>query len=404
VLEGSVARAADRLRVRVQLVDAQTGYTLWSETFDRAAQDVFAVQEEIALTVAEALLGAPRGGERAGAMGGTSNHEAYELYLAAKANTNGAHENLGRGLEQIDRALELDPNFALAWAQKARILNRLQVRQSPPVHDAQTAAEQAALRALELEPRLGYAHTALGAALMMRRERSRAAAAFREGLALGNREDTEVYGLFLMSVGHISRAREYLSMVKARDPLNAEASAWLAATYEHLGNTAAAFAELERGRQLFDHWESGLGTEILARLATGNADEVQMVPELYPELEALLRPFAPLLESLDDPAAAFDEVRAQYAREPRFVAYLLAVAAMLDQPEFAAEGFADQVAKRQAGVGSSSGIFWAHVFRDMRRLPRFEQLVRDEGLVDFWREHGWPDLCRPLGGGDFECF
>jgi hypothetical protein len=55
------------------------------------------------------------------------------------------------------------------------------------------------------------------------------------------------------------------------------------------------------------------------------------------------------------------------------------------------------------GVGSSSGIFWAHVFRDMRRLPRFKDLVVADGLVDYWRTSGWPDHCRPTSDTDFTC-
>jgi TolB-like protein/DNA-binding winged helix-turn-helix (wHTH) protein len=400
VLEGSIAREGERLRVRVQLVDAQTGYNLWSRAFDRTRADALAVQEEIASAVAESLLGRPVADERT--LGGTNNVEAYDLYLAAKASTSAGWESLDRGLEQIERALELDPDFARGWAHKARILNQLEVRAGPTVV-AENPAERAALRALEIEPRLGLAHAALGATFMTRNQRLRAEAAFHEALALGNTEDEEVYGLFLLSVGHISRARGYLSAVKARDPLNPTAAAWLAAAYERQGDRAAALAELERGRRLFDRWEAGLGEELLLAVGAGDVNAVQALPRLYPQLADELAVLAPWLDSLDEPGKALPILRAQYAERPPFTPFLLAVAAMLGEPELAIDGFVEMRAQSRARPGSATGIYWASVFRDMRRLPKFRELARAEGLVDYWREFGWPDLCRPLGADDFEC-
>jgi hypothetical protein len=402
VLEGSIAKSENRLRVRVQLVDALTERTLWSESFDRAQEDMLAIEQEIAVTVARSLRGS-LDGQRVAA-GGTKNAEAYELYLAAKANTNARNPDVGRGLEQIDRALELDPHFALAWAQKSRLLNQQHILQGPAFNDAQGDADRAALRALEIEPNLGVAHTALAAALMTRRDRLGANAEFRKGIALGNLQDGEMYGLFLLSVGHVSRARDHLLTVRARDPLNDSATAWLAATHDSLGDTSAAQAEYERGRRLFDRWWAGLGNETLTALGTRKLDDIRLLPASYPQLHDLWAPFAELSKLLDDPDQAMAEIRRQYYRPKPFPgqAHLLAFAAMLGQPEFAVEEFV-KLAKHRMGAGSAPGMLWFPVFRDMRRLPQFKEVVRAEGLVEYWREAGWPDLCRPLGE-DFECF
>jgi TolB-like protein/Tfp pilus assembly protein PilF len=402
VLEGSVAKAGAVLRVRVQLVDAVTGHAVWSESFDRPAHDALPIQEEIAGAVARALVGSRGVGDRIAVVGGTRNAEAYALYLAAKANTRLMPEHVSRGLEQIDRALALDPQFALAWAQRARLLNHRQVLAGRPRGEAQAAAEQSALRAIELAPDLGFAHTALAAALMTRRERLRAEAEFNTGMALGYQEDAEVYGLFLISVGHLSRAREMLMMLRERDPLNASASARIAAAHDGLGETSAALAELERGRRLFDRWQEGLSIEVLTRLGANQRREMRTVPDLYPQLRELWHPFAPLFDVLDDPEKAKADLHARYKRPGIVDGHLLAVAALLDQPGFAVEEFI-KLAAANPGAGSASGIFWAHVFRDMRRLPRFKDLVRAEGLVDYWRASRWPDLCRPEGDADFVC-
>jgi TolB-like protein/DNA-binding winged helix-turn-helix (wHTH) protein len=399
VLEGSVARGDDRLRVRVQLVDAATGRTVWSESFDRGPQETLVIQEEIAGATARSLLGPLGLDNGVASLGGTRNAEAYELYLAARAH-----------LEQIDRALELDPEFALAWAQKSRLLNRKQVLRTGPTGEAQAAAEQAALHAISLEPDSGFAHTALAASLMTRKDRLRADAEFKKGIALGNWEDADVYGLFLASVGHISRGREHLLRVRARDPLNPDVWAMIAGTYDSLGDSSAALAQLERGRGLFDRWTAGLNIESLARMGTGNREDVRAIRALYPELSFLWQPFAPVFDALDDPDKAIAQIQT-LSRKPGVFpplkpgavpGHLLAFAAMLGRPEFAVDGFVT-LTKMNAGVGSSSGIFWAHVFRDMRRLPRFKEVVREEGLVEYWRGAGWPDLCR-LAGDDFECF
>jgi TolB-like protein/Tfp pilus assembly protein PilF len=401
VLEGSVGKSNDRLRVRVQLVDAVTGRTAWSESFDRRLEDVFVIHEEIASATARSLLG-PLGLDTVASVGGTQSGDAYELYLAARAHSRLTPEDVTRGLAQIDRALALDPDFALAWAQKSRLLNRQQVLRGSPTGEAQTAAEQAASRALGLEPDLGFGHTALAAALMTRRDRVRADAEFKQGIALGHWGDAEMYGLFLLSVGHVSRAREHLLRVRARDPLNPDLWAWIAATHDSLGDVPTALAELERGRSLFDQWDAGLNIEALARMATGNRKDLQAVTVLYPDLSLLWQPFTPVFESLDHPDKAIAEIRTLFHKPGVPPGHLLAIAAMLDRPEFAVEGFVT-LTRRNVGAGSSSGIFWAHVFRDMRRLPRFKDVVREDGLVDYWREAGWPDLCRPVGREDFEC-
>jgi TolB-like protein/DNA-binding winged helix-turn-helix (wHTH) protein len=400
VLEGSVSKAEAILRVRVQLVDAVSGHTVWSQSYDRRLHDALRLQDEIAEAVARTLVGRLGLADSVATVGGTRHAEAYALYLAAKANTRLVPEYVERGLTQVDRALSLDPQFALAWAQRSRLMNLKQVFAGGLPGDAQAAAEHAALRAIELAPTLGFAHTALAAALMTRSDRLRAESEFTRGLELGHWDDADVYGIFLISVGHLTRARDHLLTLQTRDPLNASASARLAAAYDGLGLAAAALSELERGRRLFDRWQEGLNIEVLTRL--GGAGDVRAVPTLYPQLRQLWQPFVPVLDALDNPHKATAEVRARFHMAGTPQGHLLAVAAMLGQEEFAVEEFIRLVMESR-GVGSSSGIFWAHVFRDMRRLPRFKDLVVADGLVDYWRTSGWPDHCRPTSDTDFTC-
>ena len=405
VLEGSVARAEQRLRIRVQLVDASNGYSLWSDSFDREVRDVLNIQEEIAAAVAESLLGPLGVQPHAAAVGGTTSTEAYELYLAAKASMNLSARDGTRGLEQIERALRLDPNFALAWAQKSRLLNSA-AQYSWVTPQQQADAESAARRALELAPDLGLAHTALAATIM--HDRVGAEAEFRKGLSLGSWEEVDLYGGFLNSVGHYGRAREYLFEARARDPLNPRAAAWLAGAYDGLGDSAAALAELERGRRVASQPRGALASEeMIIRLGLGEPDEARAVIERYPEFREspdtreLLRQLEPLNAALGDPERVMTELRALRDQQV-WGAMLFAIAAMSGEPEFAVEGFIEVERERKQPV-LGYGILWRPVFRDARRLPRFKDLVREAGFIEYWREYGWPSFCRPVGADDFEC-
>jgi TolB-like protein/DNA-binding winged helix-turn-helix (wHTH) protein len=402
LLEGSVARDANRLRVRVRLIDATNRRTVWSESFDRGVRDTLAIQDEIGRSTVTALLGPLGVNERLAATGATTNAEAYELYLASKGNGRLTPDDVALGLDRITRALALDPEFALGWAQKSRLLNHSQVLRGRATGDAQAAAEHAAMRAITLEPNLGAAHSALAASLMTRKDRLRAEAEFERGIALGYWDDADMYGLFLLSVGRLRHALEHLMIVRARDPLNANAAAWIAAAYDGLGNTDAALSELERGRRLFDRWQQGLSIETLIRLGAGRRQEVRLVPRLYPQLMPLWQPYLTLFESVDDPAKAMGELRTHYDRPGAFQGHLLAFAARLGEPELAVDRFL-QLVESGDGTGSAAGILWAHVFRDMRRLPQFKEVVRAEHLVEYWRRSKWPDLCRSVGD-DFECW
>lgn len=156
VLEGSVRRTEERVRVTAQLVDARTGYQLWSETYDRESGDIFAVQEEIARAVGEALdLRLPRGMEsfRPGAR--PPNLEAYELYLKGRhAWRSRTREGVELAVDHFRRAIARDPNFAEAHAGLADAYIVLAVYGYRSREETLPRAREAVERALALEPLL----------------------------------------------------------------------------------------------------------------------------------------------------------------------------------------------------------------------------------------------------------
>jgi TolB-like protein/Tfp pilus assembly protein PilF len=407
VLEGSVRKAGDRLVITVQLVEPMSGFQLWSSAYNRELKDVFAIQQDIARQVVKALqvtLGLNEDQRMAGL---TENLDAYSLYLASTARDRGSIPAAAQSLELIDQALAIDPNFALAWAQKARLTLFLRLDPQRNGAELQAAAEQAARRAVELAPDSAVAHAVLANAASVRGDWPQAEATYREAFARGEpAERGGGYGLMSLVVGHVYQARERLLQQRQLDPLNDSAVAFLAAAEDSLGNPQGARAEYERGAALFRPWYAGYYNVALTRAG--------LEGPLWPEQPVAVGfsfanpPFAAIVQSWDDRAAALEAVRGAYAAIDESVLPLWrvlvrlqigALAARFGDPELALTAFEETFASGPEQIYA----IWRPVYRDMRKLPRFKEFVRRIGLVDYWREYGWADFCRPIGENDFEC-
>jgi TolB-like protein len=162
ILEGSIRRSGDRIRVTAQLVRADTGYHLWSETYDRPLDDVFKVQDNIANAVVQRLQISLMGGPLTRQQGGTENLEAYQLYIHARGEYF-AHskQSVEASREHLERATKLDPNFSLAWCMLAKAVQELALFRTMPRTDGFELSREYANHALELTPDLSDARLAL---------------------------------------------------------------------------------------------------------------------------------------------------------------------------------------------------------------------------------------------------
>jgi adenylate cyclase len=183
LLEGSVRKAGQRLRISVQLVDARNGYHLWSERFDREVADIFAIQDEIAESVINALeLSSARQNERHLVKHSTANVKAYEFYLRGrKLFQKWTRHNINLGREMFERAIAIDPNFAAAWAGLATAHVHLFGCDNEPHLEK---AHEASARALSLDPKAAEAHVAAGQGLSMEQRYADAAAEFERAIEL----------------------------------------------------------------------------------------------------------------------------------------------------------------------------------------------------------------------------
>jgi len=221
ILEGSVQKANDQVRVNVQLINALTDAHLWAETFDRKLTDIFAVESEIAKTIADTLQAKLTGSEKtAMSKKPTANPEAYELYLKGRFFWNKrTSADLRKAVDYFNQAIAKDSNYALAYAGLADAFAMYPDYGVEAPADAYPRAKSAAMKALELDNTLGQPHAALG-------------------LVYANFEHD-----FAKSIGEFERAAQL-------DPNYATAHQWINTGLEPTGQFDRSIAETKHAIEL----------------------------------------------------------------------------------------------------------------------------------------------------------
>ena len=223
VLEGSIRKAGNRVRITAQLIDAGSGGHLWAERFDRDLTDIFATQDEVVEKIVRALaVTLTKGEEQRLHRRGTGNVEAYETWLRARALlTSGIRESIVQSRALYRRAIEIDQSFAAPHAglALAAITDYVNAWVPDPAQ-ALDEAERWARRAVELNDQEPVTHMALGNVLLWRRDHERALAECRRMIALDPNfaQGYSATGLALMYAGRASEALEPFAMAMRLDP------------------------------------------------------------------------------------------------------------------------------------------------------------------------------------------
>jgi adenylate cyclase len=221
VLEGSVRKSNNHLRITAQLVAVSNGYHLWSKSFDRELKDIFVIQDEIAKSIAETLLESITPSQRS-ALKTTSSSDvsAYDFYLRGRQFISRFHKiDIGFARQMFRKALDLDPNFALAWAGYADCFSLLIIYEDP-IASYREEARKASQSALELDPNLAEAHASRGLAFLISEEYQAAESEFNKALALNPRlfQAYYYYGRTRFHQGDLEMAAELFRKAAEVEP------------------------------------------------------------------------------------------------------------------------------------------------------------------------------------------
>jgi len=224
VLEGSVRKWEDSLRITIQLIDANSDKHLWSQTYNRKLRDIFSLQTEIAERVADNLKIKLVGGESTLITNRqTGNIDAYNLYLQGRYHWNRrTQSSLEKAIEYFQKAIDIDPNYALAYSGIADSYLVLAVRPTYPTLATSQKAKQYAIRALEINTLLPEAHTSLALSLEYAWDWRGAEKEFQRAIELKPSYSTahHWYALLLKHLGRFDEAIQEIKLAEEADPLS----------------------------------------------------------------------------------------------------------------------------------------------------------------------------------------
>jgi TolB-like protein/Tfp pilus assembly protein PilF len=418
-LEGSVRKSGDRLRITAQLVRTADGYNVWSRTYDRKLDDVFAIQEEIARAIAEALSVQLK-------LGGEGKHErpthdmaAYGNYLEARGLiTQRTADNLRRATALLEAAVQRDPGFAKAWAAlaQARALGFYYL--VVPMKQSLEGAESAARNALTIDDSLGAAHSALADVLRDRYDWLQSEGEYRRALELspGEAETHNQYAQMLLKVGHLDAALEHAKRACELDPLAwvplsiaaliqlsrgdlAQSRLWLDRFEKARGKIDGFAISLELAHALAEH-DIDLARRALAMARSSAAPGLSSPADrkLFEAMDQALASTGNGSEPQPNLVHAWDEAEAM--GELHIAPQFGAIAIFVNQPEVALDALWFEM---RSPRGLDPAWIWTPSSQPVRNEPRFLDLLRAMKLPEYWRLAGWGNFCRPKGADDFEC-
>jgi TolB-like protein/Tfp pilus assembly protein PilF len=384
ILEGSVQKSANQVRVNVQLINALSDAHLWADTFDRKLTDIFAVESNIATTIAETLQAKLTGSEKTAiAKRPTANPEAYELYLKGRFFWNkrtGA--DLRTAIEYFNQALGKDPSYALAYAGLADSYGLLNIYGAASPADSFPQAKAAAKKALELDDTLAEAHTSL--ALVLNDydfDFEQSLKEFERAIQLNPNYATahQWSARPLLALGQFDRAIAESKRAVELDPLSLVINTDLGTDYFVARHYDEAIAQFRKTIEMdprfyFAHGALGRTWQLKGQLNEAIA-EYRKAAELNddPSVLALLGQAYARAGQREEAqrilARLSEEAKSRYVQAYSFALMYLALGDKERAIDEIERGY------RERGVG----VFWVKVnplLDDLRGNPRFEALVQ----------------------------
>jgi len=396
ILEGSVRKAGDTIRITAQLIDVKTDSHLWSDTYDRKFEDIFVIQDEISAHIVDALKIALGAGEVVQtASRPTDNFAAYEDYLKARHfwQRRGA-DNIQKAIDLLTNVVEADPGFAGAWSSLgAAHLTMPSYSGEPQDHHFPLALEYAR-KSLELDPSIAEAHATIGDLLRFDKHWSEAERHYLKAIELEPKNPTGYlwYSEQLSATGRKEAALEFTLKALELDPFAPGPSSMASYAYAMNGDIDQAIKRSQSAWEL-GH-PAGIYLLIRAVLEKGDADEASRLVEenaaaLGEEETFRIRSF---IAALRDPAKVDD-----YLRMVDEIPDVDEIWPAMDAVRF---GRVDDSVRRLLAA-NIDGSEWMEIWQPhtlaVRQHPQFGELVRAAGLDKFWDEYGWPSQCQRDG-------
>jgi TolB-like protein/DNA-binding winged helix-turn-helix (wHTH) protein len=402
IVEGSVRKAGNRIRVTAQLIDVRSDSNLWAETYDRELENVFAIQQEIAENIAGALkLRLTSTATRS--VPSAQQLEAYQLYLRGLQLWQlRGEQNIRQSIGLLTRAVDLDPQLAQAHATLAAAYAVSTFYYQDPDPRAPELAEQSAARASQLDPTLSQPHAVRGVLAMQHLDWENVHAHHRRAMTLNANDASARYwlGESLLVAGRTREALTLMLEAAELDPISPPLIHDIAHAYLRDGDDLRGCPYAQRAVEI---GETGYSLLELA----GCYQRAGNIPELLrAEAEAERRlgltdpVFGLVREAVLDPSKKPVALSAIAEAEVRHKVSMALAYRRLGEFDAAF----DRIERPMFTIGDWNALrdLWGKDAREFRAQPRFRELIVRLKLLQHWRKSGWADVCRPKGE-TFEC-
>ncbi len=409
ILEGSVRKSGDQVRITAQLIRASDGFHLWSEAYDRKLENIFAIQDDIASQIADALeisLGVPV--QPAGQSSQRVNPEVYDLYLRARALHRARGQGLLEAIRLFEQALAIDPQFAPAWAGLAHsyivVINYISEEQRAQLGDVGAKSLAAAEKALELDPNLPTALHAMANNLFFRLEWKQAQDYYQRALLL-DPDSADIMEDYTSLLNYSWQPDEALRVADRMIQLDPHVPVFLLArgdVYYVKGEFDMAEKDYQKGSEISPEIAYLRLSILRAMLHDGKYEEARRYAGQMDLSNVKSDDLLQLIDWMSDPG------QEPGAAVKRALQVLPAFAILADRFDLWLETVETEGAKWSewaitAAIDLLAPAVPAERLQRYRADPLSKAFLIKLRLPEYWREVGWPEPCRPLGADDFIC-
>jgi adenylate cyclase len=396
ILEGTVRWASKKVRINVQLINTTDGYHTWSEVYDRELEDIFEVQDEIALKIVNSLKESFAINEKKEVIvkTPTENIEAYNLYLKGRYYWNKSNpEDILRAIKTFEEAISIDPGFALPYCSLSYCYSFLGSSGIMSPAEAYPKAKDYTLKAIELDPNHAESHLSLATIKFYHNwdfEGAEASLNKAYDLGLNSSLFNQVHGWFLIAIGNFEKAIEKIQQALALDPLSLPLMSTLGDAYSFAGRFEEGLAQYNKLIEMEPNFRRGFEGRGMIYLAMGENEKAVKDFEQYHKLIG-----NPLkgLSSLGHAYAAagyndkaleiVEKLKQREQNEPGVLLYMDYAFLYTGMKEFdLAFHYLNKTYEQRMGIACLGMIFCIRypMLKELKSDSRFKELMRKMGL------------------------